>query len=48
MEKFARIISIEGNYAYNVYGETFFITNDLLPITIPCVIVYNPEWISSM
>jgi hypothetical protein len=48
MEKFARIISIEGNYAYNVYGETFFITNDLLPITIPCVIVYNPEWISSI
>jgi hypothetical protein len=48
MEKFARLISIEGNYAYNAYGETFFITNDLLPITIPCVIVYNPEWTSSI
>jgi hypothetical protein len=48
MEKFARLISIEGNYAHNVYGETFFITNDLFPITIPCVIAYNPEWTSSI
>jgi len=48
MEKFARLISIEGNYAYNVYGETFYITNDLFPITIPCVISYNPEWTSSI
>ena len=48
MEKFARLISIEGNYAYNVYGETFFITNDLFPIPIPCVIAYNPEWTSSI
>ena len=48
MEKFARLISIEGNYGYNVYGETFFITKDLFPITTPCVIAYNPEWTSSI
>ncbi len=48
MEKFKRIISIEGNYAYNTIGETFFVTNDLLPIPIPCIISYNPEWTSSI
>jgi hypothetical protein len=48
MEKFTRIISIEGNYAYSTIGETFFVTNDLLPIPIPCVIAYNPEWTSSI
>lgn len=48
MEKFARLISIEGNYAHNVYGDTFFITNDLFPIAIPCVIVYNSELTSTI
>jgi hypothetical protein len=48
MEKFTRIISIQGNYAYNTIGETFYVTNDLLPMSIPCVITYNPEWTSSI
>lgn len=48
MEKFARLISIEGNYAHNVYGETFYVTNDLLPMSTPCVITYNPEWTSTI
>jgi len=48
MEKFARLISIEGNYAYSTIGETFFVTNDLFPITIPCIISYNPEGKSSI
>ena len=48
MEKFTRIISIEGNYAYNTIGETFFVTNDLLPMQLPCIISYNPEWTSSI
>jgi hypothetical protein len=48
MEKFTRIISIDGNYAYNTIGETFYVTNDLLPMQLPCVISYNPEWTSSI
>jgi hypothetical protein len=48
MEKFTRIISIDGNYAYNTIGETFYVTNDLLPMSTPCVISYNPEWTSSI
>jgi hypothetical protein len=48
MEKFTRIISLDGNYGYNSRGETFFITNDLLPTKLPCVIAYNPEWTSSL
>jgi len=48
MEKFTRIISIEGNYAYSTIGETFFVTNDLLPMQLPCIISYNPEWTSSI
>jgi hypothetical protein len=48
MEKFTRIISIDGNYAYNTIGETFYVTNDLLPMSTPCVITYNPEWTSSI
>jgi len=48
MEKFTRIISIDGNYAYNTIGETFYVTDDLLPMSTPCVISYNPEWTSSI
>lgn len=48
MEKFARIISIEENYAHNVYGETFYISNDLLPMSTPCVITYNPKLTSTI
>jgi len=48
MEKFTRIISIDGNYAYNTIGETFYVTNDLLPMQLPCVVTYNPEWTSSI
>jgi hypothetical protein len=48
MEKFAKIISIEGNYAYNTIGETFYVTNDLLPLPNPCIISYNPKWSSSI
>lgn len=44
MERFTKIISIEGNYAYNTIGETFYVTNDLLPLAPQCIISYNPEW----
>jgi len=46
MERFTKIISIEGNYAYNTIGETFYVTNDLLPLAPQCIISYNPEWTS--
>lgn len=48
MERFTKIISIEGNYATNVYGETFFIKNDLLPIDASCIISYNPNRTSTI
>jgi hypothetical protein len=48
MERFTKIISIDGNYAYNTIGETFYVTNDLLPLAPQCIISYNPEWTSSI
>lgn len=48
MEKFTKINWVDGNYAYNTIGETFYVTNDLLPLPDQCVISYNPEWTSSI
>ena len=48
MERFTKIISIEDNYATNVYGETFFIKEDLLPINVPCIISYNTNRTSTI
>lgn len=48
MERFTRIISIEGNYAKNTIGETFYITEDLFPFSIPSVISYDPKLKSSI
>ena len=48
MEKFTKINWVDGNYAYNTIGETFYVTNDLLPLPDQCIISYNPEWTSSI
>ena len=48
MERFTNIISIEGNYATNAFGDIFFVNNELLPITVPCIISYNPSRTSTI
>ena len=48
MEKFTKINWVDGNYAYNTIGETFYVTNDLLPLPDQCIISYNPEWTSTI
>ena len=48
MEKFTKIKWVDGNYAYNTLGETFYVTNDLLPLPDQCIISYNPEWTSTI
>lgn len=48
MERFTKIISIEGNYATNTIGETFYVKNDLLPIDASCIISYNTNKTSTI